>query len=421
MKVFKFGGASIESVERIRLVGTILQEVSDNPLVVVISAMGKTTNDLEKVVENYFLRKREIAAQLLNNILEVHMERAAQLLETQDHPVFEQIRNLLAPIEWLLGEKPYLSFDYYYDQVVSLGELLSSSILHAYLNHAGLPACWLDVRQVIRTDDNYRDGRIDWGGTTQNMLSLVRPLLDQFPRVITQGFIGATAEKAITTLGREGSDYSSAVFAHILDAESLTIWKDVEGIRNADPKFFDNTVPIESLSYHEAIEMAYYGAQVIHPKTIKPLQNKKIPLFVRCFLDPGMPGTLISEQVENRSLPPIIVLKRDQVLITMTARDFSFVTEEKISELYELFHALRIRINLMQNGAISFSACVDRNPEKIEQLIQALNPNYTLAYFEGLQLLTVRHYEAVLIEGLTRGKDILMEQRYSQTVQIVMR
>jgi len=420
IKIFKFGGASIETVERVHQVARILQDHLGEPLVAVISAMGKTTNDLEKVAEHYYRRQRETAAQLLNSIRDRHLQFASRLIGDND-PVFEQLRQICHKMEWQLGEKPYQSYDYYYDQLVSQGEMFSSLILAAFLNRSGIPARWLDVREVIQTDDTFRDGRIQWQATQDRMNEKVKPLFARHSLIITQGFIGATKEGAITTLGREGSDYSAAIFANMLDAESLSIWKDVEGLKNADPKLFEDTIPIDEVNYNEVIEMAYYGAQVIHPKTIKPLQNKKIPLYVKCFLDKELPGTVIHHTDGLAKLPPIIVFKKGQVLITVTTRDFSFITEENLSKLYNIFHDLRIKLNLMQNGAISFSCCIDQNAEKIEQLIRTLHQDFNITYNEGLELLTVRHYENGIIDKLINGKRILLEQKSPQTVQLVLK
>lgn len=421
MKVFKFGGASLENAERIRNVGNILKSFPDEPLLVVISAMGKTTNELEKVAENYFRRKREIAAQLLHNIRQQHWEVAVELLGTEDDSLFDEYRQFFAETEWILGNKPYHAYDYYYDQIVSLGEMLSSLLLSAYLKKEKCLNKWVDVRDIIRTDDTYRDGNIDWEFTQQQVTRRVEPLFSETSLIITQGFIGATAENNTTTLGREGSDYTAAVFTNMLNAESLSIWKDVDGLKNADPKLFEDTVNIAEINYREVIEMAYYGAQVIHPKTIKPLQNKKIPLYVKCFLNKDLPGTLIHEDADIRNLPPIIVLKQNQMLLTLGSRDFSFVTEDKLSDIYDIFHALKIKINLMQNGAISFSCCIEHNAEKIESLIKKLHQDFTVSYDEGLQLLTVRHYQPELVERLAGDKAVLLEQRSGQTVQIVLK
>jgi aspartate kinase len=417
MKVFKFGGASLESVERIRQVAQIVQSFPDEKLLIVISAMAKTTNELEKVAQNFFLRKREIAAQLLFNIEQQHVNVAEALLGTKDHPLFIQLQQFFTEAEWTLGEKPLRTYDYYYDQLVGLGELLSTSIVSAFFNSVGVNNTWLDVRDIFRTDDTFRDANIDWTYTQRQVTEKVVPLFNSTNIVIAQGFIGSTDQNESVTLGREGSDYSAAVFANMLDAESQTIWKDVEGLKNADPKLFPNTVNIPEISYGEVIEMAYYGAQVIHPKTIKPLQNKQIPLLVKCFLDKNLPGTVIKETADVKQLPPIIVLKKNQVLLNITSKDYSFITEDKISDIYEIFHGLKVKINLMQNGAINFSCCIDNNPEKIELLIKTLHEQFKIVYNEGLELLTVRYYQTGLLEELSNGHTILLEQRSPATIQ----
>lgn len=421
MKVFKFGGASLESVERIRQVALIVKDFVDEPLVVVVSAMGKTTNDLERVVEHYYRRQRETASELLYTIQERHLQLVSRLITGDQEAVTGTLRRYFHEMEWQLGEKPYQPYDFYYDQLVSRGELLSSVIVAAYFNQSGLSARLLDARSVLRTDATYRDGRIDWEVTQERMNLVVRPLLQAGEPVITQGFIGAESGGFTTTLGREGSDYTAALFANMLDAESLSIWKDVEGLKNADPKLFADTIPIEHINYNEVIEMAYYGAQVIHPKTIKPLQNKQIPLYVKCFLNKTLPGTLIHQEDGVGQLPPVIVLKREQVLITVTTRDFSFVTEENLSKLYNIFHDLKIKINLMQNGAISFSCCIDHNAGKMERLIKILHKDFLITYHEDLELLTVRHYENGIVARLTDGKRILLEQKSPQTIQLVLK
>jgi aspartate kinase len=421
MKVFKFGGASLESVERIQQVAAIVQSFPDQPLLIVISAMGKTTNELEKVAQNFYLRKREIAAQLLNNVEQQHLEVADKLLGTRDNPVFTQLQQFFTEAEWTLGEKPGRSYDYYYDQLVSLGELLSTAIVSAYFNLAGVNNIWQDVRDVFRTDDTFRDANIDWEVTGQNIQEKVLPLFKKTNVIITQGFIGSTDQNESVTLGREGSDYSAAVFANLLDAESQTIWKDVEGLKNADPKLFPNTINIPEITYSEVIEMAYYGAQVIHPKTIKPLQNKQIPLYVKSFLNKDLPGTVIKEETDTKQLPPIIVLKKNQVLLTITSRNFDFITEDRISDIYERFHKLKIKINLMQNAAISFSCCIDNSPEKIEQLMKELHNDFKLSYNEGLELLTVRYNQNGMLDELCKDRTVLLEQRSLITIQCLLK
>jgi aspartate kinase len=421
MKVFKFGGASLESIERIQQVAAIIQSFPDQQLLIVISAMGKTTNELEKVAQNFYLRKREIAAQLLHNVEQQHLDIAEKLLGNRDNPVFDQLQQFFTEAEWTLGEKPLRQYDYYYDQLVSLGELLSTCIMSAYFNLAGISNTWVDVRDVFRTDDTFRDANIDWDVTRQQVTEKVVPLFKKTDVVIAQGFIGSTDQNESVTLGREGSDYSAAVFANLLDAESQTIWKDVEGLKNADPKLFPNTINIPEISFSEVIEMAFYGAQVIHPKTIKPLHNKQIPLYVKSFLNKDLPGTVIREDIDVKQLPPIIVLKKNQVLLTITSRDFSFITEDRISDIYELFHKGKIKINLMQNAAISFSCCIDNSPEKIELLMKALHNDFKVSYNEGLELLTVRYNKDGLLEELSKDRTVLLEQRSPVTIQRLLK
>lgn len=418
MKVFKFGGASISTAERIQHVGTILQQYSGQPLLIIISAMGKTTNALEKVVTAFFEGRQDEALQLFTDIKTSHLNLLETLVPGQPGNA-TILADFFTETEWLLHDKPVREFDYYYDQVVCCGELLSTAVISAYFNHIGLSNQWLDVRDIVRTDDNFRDAAVDWTYTQQKVQQIVVPLFAQYPLVITQGFIGATDENESTTLGREGSDYSAAFFANMLDAESQTIWKDVEGVMNADPKAFPDAQFIPHLSFTEVIEMAYYGAQVIHPKTIKPLQNKDIPLHVKCFVKPKLPGTTINAQ-PVKSLPPIIIVKENQVLFQLSSKDFSFVGETGISKLYELFATLKIRPNLTQNGAISIVCCLDDKPEKIEKLALAAADFFDVAVQKNLTLLTIRHYTPAKIEALTQGKTILLEQKTTETIQVLM-
>ena len=421
MKVFKFGGASLKDAPSIKNVASIIEAHSQSPLLVVVSAIGKTTNELEKVVEHFYRHQRETAAQLLNGVQDNCTRIARKLLPDDNHPLFHQLQELYAEMAWQLGEKAYAPYDYYYDQLVSRGELISSMIVHAYLKERIATAHWLDVREVFRSDDTYRDGRIQWEISGQLMTEKVQPLFKTTPLVITQGFIAATDQGKTTTLGREGSDYSAALFANMLDAESLTIWKDVEGLKNADPRLFADTLNISTINFNEVIEMAYYGAKVIHPKTIKPLQNKGIPLYVKCFLNATLPGTVINGTNGLQKLPPLIVLKKQQALITVTTKDFSFISEENLSRLYTLFHELQIKLNLMQTGAISCSFCIDQRADKIERLIKALHPYFKIDYDESLEILTIRYYEEDMINRLTAGKQILLEQKSPKTLQLVMR
>lgn len=420
MKVFKFGGASISSVEKIHNVATILSQYSDDKILIVVSAMGKTTNALEKVAEAFFAGKKEMALDLFRQIRQSHDDLAKFLLVKNALETEKKLEQIYTEAEWLLHDNPVRGFDYYYDQIVCIGELLSTTLISAFLCEEGLQCNWVDVRDIIRTDDQFRDANIDWDVTDKQVKAIIEPLFTSFPFVLTQGFIGATDENESTTLGREGSDYTAAVFANLLNAASLTIWKDVEGVMNADPKIFPQAERIEELDYAEVIEMAYYGAQVIHPKTIKPIQNKQIPLQVKCFLNPDLPGTRI-HHVTAKSLPPIIVLKPAQVFLDLQTRDFSFVGEQPMSNLYSLFDRLHIRANLIQTGAVSVKICLDDHPEKIEKLALAAGGDFDVTVEKGFQLLTVRHGQKGLIEGMIGKREVRLLQQTPQTTQILIR
>ncbi len=419
MKVFKFGGASVNSTERIKNLGEILRLFPDERIVVIISAMGKTTNALEKVTDAFYNGRAEESLQLFEQVKQQHLTTAKYLLVTEYLVCEAELKNFFTEVEWLLHDKPVRDYDYYYDQIVCAGELFSTSIVSAYLNEAGITNKWLDVRDVFRTDDDFRDASIDWDYTTKQIENSVVPEFRNADIVLTQGFIGATDENESTTLGREGSDYSAAIFANILNAESLTIWKDVESVMNADPKQFPGAVSIPELNYNEVIEMAYYGAQVIHPKTIKPLQNKNIPLYVRCFLDPSLPGTAIhNKPVHN--LPPIIVLKEKQVILEMSSKDFSFIGEQHVGHLYHLFEKFHIKPNLTQNGAISFICVLDDRADKIEKIALAASDFLDVQVIKGLSLLTIRHYTNEMLEKITEGKSILLRQQTLDTIQLLL-
>lgn len=420
MKVFKFGGASVNSTDRIKNVADIVQSYSGEKLLIVISAMGKTTNALEKVVEAFYANKKEEALQLFHTIKASHENTLKYLVSIDWQPAAEQLNNFFTEIEWLLHDKPVREFDYYYDQVVCVGELLSTAIVSAYLQEAGIRNIWIDVRDIIRTDDNFRDATIDWNFTLNKVHAEVSPLFNNTNIVITQGFIGATDENESTTLGREGSDYTSAVFANMLDAESLTIWKDVEGVMNADPKQFPEATFISELNYDDVIEMAYYGAQIIHPKTIKPLQNKSIPFHVKCFLDKDMPGTVIHTKT-LKGLPPLIVLKEKQVLIHLHSKDFSFVGEKPVAALYHLLHDIRIKPNLIQTGAVTIQVCLDDHPDKIEKLALAASDLFEVQLEKNLTLLTIRHYNEKILQKMIAGKETELKQQSPDTVQLLMR
>jgi aspartate kinase len=421
MKVFKFGGASVNSVDRIKNLASIVQQYRQEPLVVIISAMGKTTNALEKVVEAFYTGKKEEALQLFEVIKNQHLTTAKYLLVKQYNSCSAKLNDFFTEVEWLLHDKPVREFDYYYDQVVCVGELLSTAIISHFLNEENISNEWLDVRDILRTDDNFRDAGVDieftekkivdsWQLTANNGINII----------VTQGFIGSTDENESTTLGREGSDYTAALFANMLNAESLTIWKDVEGVMNADPKQFPEAQLIQELNFNEVIEMAFYGAQVIHPKTIKPLQNKGIPMYVKCFLDPSLPGTIIHKK-NVKGLPPIFVIKEKQILVHLKSRDFSFMGEEPMRQLYAIFAQTRVRPNLIQTGAIGVQICMDDKQDKTDQFAAQAGVLFDVQVEKNLQLLTIRHYEESLLNKMLEGKEVVLLQKTKETVQALFK
>ncbi|MGI8951210.1 MAG: aspartate kinase [Chitinophagaceae bacterium] len=431
MKVFKFGGASVNTVDRIKNVTEIIRKYKNDEIIIIISAMGKTTNALEKVAEAFYENKKSEALQLFEIIKNKHITTAKYLLVTHFHNCIEQMNAFFTEVEWMLHDKPVRSFDYYYDQIVCVGELLSTCIVSNYLNEVNIKNTWIDVRDIIRTDDNFRDANVDWKVTEEKIKKLLPETENQksenqasnlqpstFNIFLTQGFIGSTDENESTTLGREGSDFTAAIFANILNAETVTIWKDVEGVMSADPKHFPDAEFISELSFDEVIEMAYYGAQVIHPKTIKPLQNKKIPLHVKCFLDADLPGTVIyKKQIKN--LPPIVIIKENQALMHLHSQDFSFVGEKPMSQLYDIFSNIKIKPNLIQTGAVSLQICIDDKSDKIDQLAVAASHIFDVQIEKDLTLLTIRHFTNDLLEKMIEEKKILLMQQTKETVQIV--
>lgn len=419
MKVYKFGGASISNEERVSALVPIVRE-SSTPLLVIISAMGKTTNALEKVVESFCAGRQDEALSLFERIKKQHNTLAKYLLVTTALECDDALRDFYTEIEWLLHGNADREYDFYYDQVVCVGELLSTCILSFYFREMGIENTWIDVRDVIRTDNNFRDAALDWNFTTNKIQTIVQPLLSKNNVVIAQGFIGSTSENESTTLGREGSDFTAAVFANILHAESVTIWKDVPGVMNADPKQFPEAVLIPELAFDEVIEMAFYGAQVIHPKTIKPLENKGIPLYVKCFSDAGLPGTIIFKN-QTKEMPPVIVMKENQALIHLHTKDFSFIGGKPMGHLYTIFEDLKIKPNLIQTGAVSLQVCLDDVRDKIEEFALAAGNDFEVSVEKGLKLLTIRHFNNALLEKMTEGKNILLTQRTPTTVQALFR
>lgn len=419
MKVYKFGGASISNFERIQNVAGILKEHKEESILIVISAMGKITNALEKVVDAFYEERMEDASHLFQKVKDHHLTQLKYLVTAQWEKATNTLENIFQEVEKILNEKPDKAYNYYYDQIVSAGELLSSTLLSYYLNEQHLPNQWIDVRNLIQTDSSFRDAKIDWEFTMKAGQDILLPLFENYNFVVTQGFIASNQNKESTTLGREGSDYTAAVFAKILKAESVTIWKDVEGVMNADPREFSHAQVLPHLSYKEVIEMSYYGAQVIHPKTIKPLQNEKIPLYVKSFLDPNLPGTIINQK-SSSNLPPMMVYKRHQVLITLQSLDYSFVEGEPINVLHRILDDVNLKPNLTQNTAISLLICVDDSKEKIDDIAAKASQYFDVLMQRNLTLITIRHYTPEVIVEMANDKEIILEQKTVETIQMVV-
>jgi aspartate kinase len=416
MKVFKFGGASIQTVERIEWVGGILAHYKNEKILVVVSAIGKTTNALEKIVAAFYKGNKEEALELFSQVKNMHNNLAKYLLVKNALATENALQDFYTEIEWLLHDNPVRKYDYYYDQMVCVGELLATTLVSAYLNEIGVTNQWLDVRDIIRTDNQFRQAELNEPVTLAQIQKNLLPQLEKHQMVVTQGFIGATEDNESTTLGREGSDYTGAIFANLLDAESLTIWKDAPGVMSADPKLFADASIIPALDYEEVIEMAFFGAQVIHPKTIKPLQNKRIPLLVKCFLDPNLPGTIIHQTVVKQ-LQPIIILKKDQVFMQLQTKDFGFVGAQPMADLYKLLVKLQIKANIIQTGAITVQLCMDEQEDKTTLLAVAASEAFTIDIEKGFTLLTIRHYNDAIVAQLLDQKNIQLWQRDKKNMQ----
>lgn len=410
MKVFKFGGASVKDAASVRNVSGVMKRYLGEDIAVVVSAMGKSTNALEKIVEAWFYKKQD-AGELLSELLNFHYSIIDELFGTDAKMIRQEVDKSAGSIRKVLDSVPEGDFDQHYDAIVSQGEIFSTLIVSAYLNKDGVKNTWLDAREIISTDSTWRDAKVDWGRINFPNGSGIR---------ITQGFIGRTADGVTTTLGREGSDYTAAILAYASNAESVTIWKDVPGVMNADPKWFDATQLIPQMSYQDAIELAYYGATVIHPKTIKPLQNKNIPLYVRSFINPNAPGTLINNQ--DSPLPvPCFIFKIDQILLSISPKDFSFIVEENFSDIFECFAKHRVKIHVMQNSAISFSVCCDHDRKKLPMLLDDLKKDFKVLYNDQLELITIRYYDQATIDRVCLGKKIFLEHKSRYTVQLVVK
>jgi len=417
MKVFKFGGASVKDADSVNNITSILNKYTDN-LVVVISAMGKTTNAFEQVLHAYMGGDKKSALKELLSIRDYHLKIAGNLIQDKKHSLFSELNSIFDGLERKMDKVPKGPYNEEYDQLVSWGEIVSTIIVSNYLNSAGIPNEWTDARQFLKTDGTFREARVDWDMTS-------RRIREQFTfrdtrLYITQGFIGSTVHNHTTTLGREGSDYTAAIIAYVLAADSVTVWKDVPGVLNADPKWFDETVRLEKISYVDAIELAYYGASVIHPKTIQPLKNKGIKLFVKSFLHPVDPGTVIGEN-DYEKLIPSFIFKIDQVLIHVHPVDFSFVAEDNLEKIFRCFAMFGLKVNLMQNSAISFDVCVNNDKSRIPGVIAELEKEFRVSFTTGLELITIRYFDEATIARVLVNKDQLLSQRTKTTIQMVVR
>jgi len=416
MKVFKFGGASVKDAEGVKNLVSVLQTTGEKDLVVIVSAMGKMTNALEELVTHYFSNSNELEASK-NKILHFHTSILDGLFENESHPIYKTLRERFQKLSAFLEGNKSMNHAFVYDQVVSYGELISTSIVSAYLNEVGIQNTWLDVRQCIKTNDYYRDAKVDWEETQDRISTAV----SDKGITVTQGFLGAeTQNNFTTTLGREGSDYTAAIFAYCLNATNVTIWKDVPGVLNADPRHFTNTQLLHHISYREAIELAFYGASVIHPKTLQPLQRKEIPLFVKSFVNPEGAGTCVGKGVALDPMTSCFILRKNQVLISLSSLDFSFMMEDNISEVFNLLHHYKMKVELIQNSAISFSVCIENKYNNLEPLLTKLREKFKVTCYYGVTLYTIRHSNPMEIKSLVEEKEVLLKQESSETVQLVV-
>lgn len=415
MKVYKFGGASVKDADGVRNVVNIIKGASDS-LVVVVSAMGKMTNALEIVADNYFNHKMAESSSAFDDIKRYHIKIVEDLFGSVSGSL--RFNEQLSVFEQRLKQAPSLYYDFEYDQIVSFGELLSTAIVSDYLVFKGIRCKWMDSRVLLKTDNLYRDANVDWDFTKKQMQEAFT--FSDADIYLTQGFLGGTLSNITTTLGREGSDYTAAIIGNIMNAEDVTIWKDVAGVLNADPRWYPEAKKISELSYNEAIELTFYGAQVIHPKTLKPLQNKEIPLYVRSFVEPEASGTIIHSGIAVPNTAPVYVLKKDQFFVTVNPKDFSFIMEDKLIEIISIFRKYRVKINLMQSSALNFSACFDRKRETME-LINDLGNHFTVRYNEGVDLLTIRQYTPAAIEEMTKSREIIDSQITRRVARFILR
>lgn len=414
MQVYKFGGASVKDAEGVKNLASVLKQTGYKNTLIVVSAMGKTTNALELVIHNYFQNRAELQ-NALNHVIQYHRTILLDLFPKKTQPVFNTIHALFNELSAWLSTNKSPDYNFVYDQIIGFGELVSTTIISAYLNAIGIKNNWIDVRNCIKTDNYYRRAHVDWELTQKQIASQ----LHTANLNITQGFLGSDANNFTTTLGREGSDYTAAIFAYCLNAHSVTIWKDVPGILNADPRYFENTQLLNEISYREAIELAFYGASVIHPKTLQPLQQKEIPLHVKSFLKPTETGTRIGKNTILQPHIPCFILKKNQILIVLSSLDFSYIVEENISHIFNLLHLHKMKVDVIQNSAISFSVCVEDIYGNIEKLLHHLKAKFKVTHYNKVSLYTIRHYNASAIKQIETDKQVLLKQLTQETVQIV--
>ena len=414
MQIFKFGGASVKDANGVKNLVTVLKKAGYKNTLIVVSAMGKTTNALELVIKNYFENNTELQSSL-QDVIKYHNEILLDLFDDVNHIAFKKATNLFEELNNFLKTNKSPDYNFVYDQTIGYGELVSTTIISEYLNSIGLKNNWIDVRTQIKTDNYYRSANVNWKETQRLISSNFNTTILN----ITQGFLGSDENNFTTTLGREGSDYTAAIYAYCLNSNNVTIWKDVPGILNADPRYFENTQLLNKISYHEAIELAFYGASVIHPKTLQPLQGKEIPLYVKSFLNPEAPGTQIGKNVTLEPMVPCFIVKKNQVLISLSSLDFSYIVEENISEIFNLLHQYKMKVAVIQNSAISFSVCVDNIYNNLDILLQNLKAKFKVTCNKNVSLYTIRHYNKAAISKIESGKTILLKQLTQETIQIV--
>lgn len=414
MQIFKFGGASIKNAAGVKNFVALIKTVKYKETLIVVSAMGKTTNALEQVVNCYFTEKTQLNS-ALQDVINYHNAILLQIFDNESYPIFKKVALLFKELSTLLRVNKSPNYSFVYDQVVSYGELVSTTILSYYLKHLGINNTWIDARQHIKTNNNYQDANVDWKSTQYN----IKTNVDKNTLSITQGFLGSDTNNFTTTLGREGSDYTAAIFAYCLNAHSVCIYKDVPGILNADPRYFNNAQLISQMSYQEAIELAFYGASIIHPKTIQPLKRKEIPLYVKSFLNPTEIGTKIESGTTLTPKIPCFIVKKQQILVAVSSLDFSYIVEEHISDIFLLLHTYKMKVSVIQNSAISFSVCIEDMFKNIDALLLDLKSKFSVTYYKNVSLYTVRHYNATVLEQLEKGKTIVLKQLTPQTVHLV--